>query len=68
MHSRRMILASTAVQAAGTSTVGRLLAERFVRGVHIEADALPRPQERLGCPVDVGTHPLVVAVLATVKC
>lgn len=34
------IIAVTGVQAAGKSTVALLLAERFPRGVHIEADAL----------------------------
>ncbi len=34
------ILAVTGIQAAGKSTVSRLLARRFARGVHIEADQL----------------------------
>ena len=34
------IIAITGIQAAGKSTVARLLAQRFERGVHIEADAL----------------------------
>jgi chloramphenicol 3-O-phosphotransferase len=42
MDSHRMIIAVTGVQAAGKSTVARLLAERFARGVYIEADALQR--------------------------
>jgi chloramphenicol 3-O-phosphotransferase len=37
-----MITAVTGIQAAGKSTVARLLAERFTHGVHIEADALQR--------------------------
>ncbi len=32
----------TGIQAAGKSTVARLLAQRFERGVHIEADVLQR--------------------------
>jgi chloramphenicol 3-O-phosphotransferase len=34
------IIAITGIQAAGKSTVARLLAQRFERGVHIEADVL----------------------------
>jgi chloramphenicol 3-O-phosphotransferase len=34
------IIVITGIQAAGKSTVARLLAQRFVRGVHIEADVL----------------------------
>jgi len=34
------ILVITGIQAAGKSTVARLLARRFERGVHIEADVL----------------------------
>lgn len=34
------IIVITGIQAAGKSTVARLLAQRFERGVHIEADAL----------------------------
>ena len=34
------IIAVTGIQAAGKSTVARLLAQRFERGVHIEADTL----------------------------
>jgi predicted kinase len=35
-----IIIAVTGIQAAGKSTVARLLAGRFARGVHIEADVL----------------------------
>ena len=34
------IIVVTGIQAAGKSTVARLLAQRFARGVHIEADVL----------------------------
>jgi predicted kinase/predicted nucleotidyltransferase len=34
------LIAVTGIQAAGKSTVARLLAQRFERGVHIEADLL----------------------------
>ena len=34
------IIAVTGIQAAGKSTIARLLAQRFERGVHIEADVL----------------------------
>jgi hypothetical protein len=34
------IIAVTGIQAAGKSTVARLLAQRFARGVHVEADVL----------------------------
>jgi predicted kinase len=34
------IIAVTGIQAAGKSTIARLLAQRFARGVHIEADQL----------------------------
>jgi chloramphenicol 3-O-phosphotransferase len=36
------IIVITGIQAAGKSTVARLLAARFERGVHVEADALQR--------------------------
>jgi predicted kinase len=36
----RRIIVVTGIQAAGKSTVARLLAARFERGVHIEADLL----------------------------
>jgi chloramphenicol 3-O-phosphotransferase len=36
------LLVVTGIQAAGKSTVARRLAERFDRGVHVEADALQR--------------------------
>lgn len=36
------IIVLTGIMAAGKSTVARLLAQRFVRGVYIEADALQR--------------------------
>lgn len=36
------IIVVTGIQAAGKTTVSRLLAQRFARGVHIEADALQR--------------------------
>jgi len=35
-----VIIAVTGIQAAGKSTVARLLAQRFERGVHVEADLL----------------------------
>ena len=37
---RPPILVVTGIQAAGKSTVARLLAQRFARGVHVEGDAL----------------------------
>ncbi|TMB66865.1 MAG: phosphotransferase [Chloroflexi bacterium] len=37
---RPRVIVVTGIQAAGKSTVARLLAERFKRGVHIEADVL----------------------------
>ena len=39
MRSPRIIVV-TGIQAAGKSTVARMLAQRFGRGVHIEADVL----------------------------
>ncbi|MGE0539887.1 MAG: AAA family ATPase [Dehalococcoidia bacterium] len=42
MYDHHAIIVITGIQAAGKSTVARLLAERFPRGVHIEADALQR--------------------------
>jgi predicted kinase len=36
------LIVVTGIMAAGKSTIARLLAQRFVRGVHIEADALQR--------------------------
>jgi predicted kinase len=36
------IIVVSGIQGAGKSTVARLLAERFARGVHIEADTLQR--------------------------
>jgi chloramphenicol 3-O-phosphotransferase len=42
LHDHHTIIAITGIQAAGKSTVAHLLAERFSRGVHIEADALQR--------------------------
>jgi chloramphenicol 3-O-phosphotransferase len=38
----RAIIVVTGIQAAGKSTVARLLAEQFARGAHVEADALQR--------------------------
>ena len=40
--SEQRLLVVTGIMAAGKSTIGRLLAERFERGVHIEADTLQR--------------------------
>lgn len=42
LDDHHAIIVVTGVQAAGKSTVARLLAQRFARGVHIEADALQR--------------------------
>lgn len=39
---RRAIIVVTGIQAVGKSTVARLLAGRFARGAHVEADALQR--------------------------
>ncbi|HZR44984.1 MAG TPA: hypothetical protein VFB12_33025 [Ktedonobacteraceae bacterium] len=36
------LIVVTGIMAAGKSTIARLLAQRFARGVHIEADALQR--------------------------
>jgi predicted kinase len=36
------LIVVTGIMAAGKSTIARLLAEHFARGVHIEADALQR--------------------------
>ncbi len=38
--SRPALIVVTGIQAAGKSTVGRRLAERFERGAYVEADAL----------------------------
>lgn len=38
--THEMIIVVTGIQAAGKSTVSRLLAQRFARGVHVEADVL----------------------------
>ncbi len=40
IRNRQAIIVVTGIQAAGKSTVSRLLAQRFARGVHVEADAL----------------------------
>jgi predicted kinase len=42
MNERPAFIVVTGIQAAGKSTVASLLAHRFPRGVHIEADALQR--------------------------
>jgi chloramphenicol 3-O-phosphotransferase len=42
LPNRHAIVAVTGIQASGKSTVARLLAQRFARGVHIEADVLQR--------------------------
>jgi len=42
MLDRHALVVVTGIQAAGKSTVARRLAERFARGVCIEADALQR--------------------------
>ncbi|GHO57602.1 phosphotransferase-like protein [Ktedonobacter robiniae] len=38
--TQKRIIVVTGIQAAGKSTVSNLLAQRFVRGVHVEADIL----------------------------
>ncbi len=42
MFTEPAIIVVTGIQAAGKSTVARLLAGRFERGAHVEADALQR--------------------------
>jgi predicted kinase len=42
MNAHPALIVVTGVQAAGKSTVAGLLARRFARGVHIEADTLQR--------------------------
>ena len=41
-RSEPSIIVVSGIQGAGKTTVGRLLAQRFERGVHVEADALQR--------------------------
>lgn len=38
--TQKRIIVVTGIQAAGKSTISRLLAQRFARGVHVEADIL----------------------------
>ncbi len=40
IESPSAIVLVTVIQAAGKSTVARLLARRFVRGAHVEGDTL----------------------------
>lgn len=40
LPTERRIIVVTGIQAAGKSTVARLLAQQFTRGVHVEADTL----------------------------
>jgi chloramphenicol 3-O-phosphotransferase len=40
LPARSEVIVITGIQAAGKSTVARLLAGRFARGVHVEGDAL----------------------------
>ncbi|WP_160145586.1 phosphotransferase-like protein [Dictyobacter aurantiacus] len=42
VSNQSRIIAVTGIMAAGKSTIAHLLAQRFARGVHIEADALQR--------------------------
>lgn len=51
------IIVVTGIQAAGKSTIARLLAERFARGVHVEADTLQRMIVSGGAWVDEPGEP-----------
>jgi predicted kinase len=42
LDTKPRIIVVTGIMAAGKSTISRLLAQRFVRGVHVEADVLQR--------------------------